>query len=211
MDAPSARPTLQEAAPTRHRLRAILCWILAAIVVSCLVIVMVAVPLMNPSMHVLIGSVSGAQIGCIAMMIGVVAFTSLAFLLLPVKDIWLVLKIPLAVVAGLVLVIIIALLPLLSDTKVTPLRLDGCESGYVAIEPVGGGGSFIGVRNGITVTQVAVIAGNDFDRPFAAGDFEVEARGSDIEVSYVGVPNGAAVELPLVEEYPCSNQPQIGD
>ncbi|WP_062205466.1 hypothetical protein [Demequina salsinemoris] len=73
----------------------------------------------------------------------------------------------------------------LEDTAVA-LEVDGCDTGYVVLEKsflMGSSGS-IYERDGLVITQVAYVPGDDGYHPFAEGSYSVVERGRQLLVWY---------------------------
>ena len=116
------------------------------------------------SESLLIGTVTGFQIGYVAVMVGLIATVAFVFLL-PTRAGVLFLKVPFAIATGLLLVAMTVGLLFVADTKVTTILVDGCASGYIAVEPSGGAGSYVGVHTGFRVESVQTFSGDDFRPP----------------------------------------------
>lgn len=192
-----------EIARPRRGLRRIAVAGLAAVFAACFATVVICLLLSSPSGSMLVGAITGSQIGYVAVMVGLVAVVAFVFVL-PTQPRWLFLKVPFAIVSGLVLVAMTVGLMFVADTKVTPILVDGCASGYIAVEPSGGAGSYVGVRTGLRIVKVQTFSGDDFDRPFSAGDYSATQHGQLIDVAHAGDADDPAFSLPLLDNRPCS-------
>jgi len=83
---------------------------------------------------------------------------------------------------------------------VTPIQVDGCSTGYVAIERFAGVGNFVGVREGIHMIKVHEYWADDFGMPFSNGTATIHASSGEIDISY---PGGSGFSLPILETAPC--------
>ena len=173
------------------------------VVSICVAIIVLYAALASASSFVLIGDVTGFQVAYFSGVIGLVALASLV-LLAPAPRWWPYLAVPASAV-GVALAILLTVIggPFVTDTKVTPLVAEGCATGYIAIEPSGGSGSFIGVRDGWRVLSVQQFAGDNFDRPFAAGDYVARDRDGEIAVWHDGEPASPAFSLPQLPDHSC--------
>ncbi|GAA3204420.1 hypothetical protein GCM10017690_09790 [Microbacterium terregens] len=149
------------------------------------------------SSTLLIGSASGFQIGYVAGVTGLVAFTVFV-LTVSAKRCWLVVAIPLGITATAILVLAMILLPL-TETKVTPILVDGYSSGYIAVEESNGSG-FVGVQDGLHVLSIHQYRADDFGTPFSNGTYRAVMRGDEIDVAYDG---GRGFSLPAHSAPPC--------
>jgi len=112
---------------------------------------------------------------------------------------WLIVAIPSSVGAGLLMVLALVLLPL-TATRLIPIQVGGCATGYVAVEPFAGVGSFVGVREGIHMVKVQEYWADDFGMPFSTGTASVHTSGGEINISY---PGGPAFSLPILDTASC--------
>jgi hypothetical protein len=152
---------------------------------------------------VLIGDVTGFQLAYFSVVVGLVALAAFV-LLAPAPRWWPYLAVPVsATVVALAILLTVIGGPFAADTKVTPLVTEGCATGYIAIEPSGGGGSFIGVRDGWRVNSVQQFAGDDFSRPFAAGDYVARDSNGEVAVWHDGEPVSPAFSLPQLPNHSC--------
>lgn len=159
--------------------------------------------LASASTFVLIGNITGFQVAYFSGVVGLVALAGLV-LFAPAPRYWPYLAVPVTAL-GVALAILLAAIGgrFVVDTKVTSLDVDGCATGYIAIEPSGGGGSFIGVRDGWRVISVQQFTGDDFSRPFAAGDYLARDRDAEVAVWYGGEPARPAFSLPQLSSQSC--------
>jgi len=111
----------------------------------------------------------------------------IALFALPADGWWLVLMIPVRIVAALaaLLTFLVALLVCWDDSA-TALRVNGCETGYIVVEE-----SFLfSVRgdvyrqDGVIVHRMQQTSGDDAFRPFANGAYVTERVGDSIHVWY---------------------------
>lgn len=149
------------------------------------------------SNSLLIGSVSGLQASYIAGMIALVALTAFVFSI-SARRWWLLVAIPVGLGATIAFLLAMLLLPL-TETKVTPLLIDGCSSGYIAVEASNGAG-FVAVRDGLHVVSVHHYRVDDFAQPFSDGEYVAEVMGGQIDVTYEGWPG---FSLPTLASSPC--------
>jgi hypothetical protein len=179
-------------------------FVASGIVVStCVAIVVFYAVFASPSSVVLIGDLTGFQVAYFSGVVGLVAL-ALFILLAPAPRWWPYLAVPASAVS-VALAILLAVIggPFVADTKVTPLLAEGCATGYIAMEPSGGGGSFIGVRDGWRVLSVQQFAGDDFSRPFAAGDYDARASDGEIAVWHHGASASPAFRLLQLPNHSC--------
>ena len=146
----------------------------------------------------LVGDVSGLQVGLIAGIVTLVAFVVLLWNVSTSRW-WLIAAIPSSVGAGLLLVLAVFALPV-TATTLTPIQVDGCSTGYVAIERFAGVGNFVGVREGIHMIKVHEYWADDFGMPFSNGTATIHASSGEIDISY---PGGSGFSLPILETAPC--------
>jgi hypothetical protein len=149
------------------------------------------------SKSLLIGDASGFQIAYFAGVVGLLSFTVFV-LTVSSQRWWLVVAIPAGLAATALLVLAILALPL-AQTKVTPILVDGCPSGYIALEELNGAG-VVGVRDGVHVVTIQPFRADDFGTPFSHGTYSALLQGDRIEVAYEG---GAGFSLPAVASLPC--------
>lgn len=149
----------------------------------------------SPPKELLIGDVHGLVIAFVATAVGAPA---VATFLLSVsrRRWWPLLSIPAALVAAVVVVLSLWLLPL-ARVHVTAISAGGCVTGYVAVESAGGGGSFVGVRDGVFAVHIQEILVDDFGTPFSRGDYSASVESEQVLVDFVG---GAGFALPLLPE-----------
>ena len=169
----------------------------------CLALIGLFAVLASASTFLLIGDVTGFQVAYFSVVVGLVALAAFV-LLAPAPRWWPYLAVPVSAM-GVALAILLAVIggPFAADTKVTPLVAERCATGYIAIEPSGGGGSFIGVRDGWRVRSVQQFAGDDFSRPFAAGDYVARDSDGEVAVWHEGEPASPAFSLPQLPNHSC--------
>lgn len=148
----------------------------------------------------LIGDVSGVQVGIVAGMVAVVALLGLLWNTSS-SNRWLIVAIPGSVGAGLVLILALVLLPLTGVTS-TPVQVDRCPTGYVAIERLGGVGNFVGVREGTRIIKAHEYWADDFGMPFSNGTASVSVGSGAIDIAY---PGGPGFSLPVLATSTCAD------
>lgn len=173
------------------------------VLLICLALTGLYAVLASASTFVLIGDVTGFQVAYFSVVVGLGALAAFV-LLAPAPRWWLYLAVPVSAM-GIALAILLTVIggPLVADTKVTPLVAEGCATGYIAIEPSGGGGSFIGVRDGWRVISVQQFAGDDFSRPFAAGDYLARDSDGEVAVWHEGEPSSPVFSFPQLANHSC--------
>ncbi|MCC2032664.1 hypothetical protein [Microbacterium allomyrinae] len=173
------------------------------VLLICLAVVVLYAVLASASTFVLIGDITGFQVAYFSGVVGLVALAAFV-LFAPAPRWWPYLAVPVTAVGG-ALAILLAVVggQFAADTKVTSLVAEGCATGYIAIEPSGGGGSFIGLRDGWRVVSVQQFAGDDFSRPFAAGDYVARNKDGEIAVWRDGDPASPAFTLPQLPSHVC--------
>ncbi|WP_298745416.1 hypothetical protein [uncultured Microbacterium sp.] len=134
---------------------------------------------------VLVGTLGAAQIVILA---SVACLTALAvgLCLIPVARPWLALLVPVRAVA--VLAAFATSVPLMWSpwTTVTPLLVDGCETGYTVVERsflLVGTGSVYRV-DGVVATRVGTSVPDDGYHPFADGNYAVTSDGDALHIWY---------------------------
>ncbi|GAA1141511.1 hypothetical protein GCM10009643_26020 [Microbacterium aurantiacum] len=163
--------------------------------------VAVAVLVTGSATYVLVGEITGPYIGLVAAVVSLVS-TALFAICVPARPAWLALKLPVAVLCVLPTLVLITLAPLVANTKVTPILEQGCPTGYVAVEPTAGSGSFIGIRRGLYVERVRDVAAPNFQRPFATGDYVAVSHENLVHVTYADRTTSLAT-LAVTRQAPC--------
>ena len=151
------------------------------------------------SSSILVGAITDFQIAYFSGIVALTAGTVLAFAA-PLRK-WRVVPVVLARV-GLASAAAIALfaLPLFS-VHVTSLVVDGCPTGYVAVEPWGGVSATVGVRDSVWFTpseRVWLDGGT-----FAEGDYHARSDGDSIEVWQGDRVEGLDLQLPVLPTTTC--------
>ncbi|MFN7149868.1 MAG: hypothetical protein ACK4V6_10345 [Microthrixaceae bacterium] len=149
----------------------------------------------------LLGGMTGPHIGLVAAVVALMS-TAIFAICVPARTSWLALKIPVAILCVLPTLGLITVSPLVANTAITPILEGGCPTGYVAVEPTAGRGSFIGVRDGIYIERVGEVSAPDFKRPFATGDYSAVSRGNLIHVTYADRTTSLA-SLSAPRQEPC--------
>lgn len=100
----------------------------------------------------------------------------------------------------------------LSDTSVTTLEVNGCDTGYVAVER-----SFLFLSTGtiyrpegpFIAVAVGTSSGDDGYRPFAAGTYAMTRVGDDWQVDYAiesGRAGGGPLSVPVLDGHGCDTE-----
>lgn len=174
------------------------------VLLVCLAIAVSFVVLQAGAVSILLGDSTGFQIFYIAVVVGLVALAALLLCVrgargwrytgIALSSVSLAAAAPLAVVGA----------SMVADTKVTPIAIKGCATEYLAIEPSGGGGgSYIGARDGIRVINVQTFRGDDFGRPFVEGNYIAWLKGGHIAVSHDGASTIPAFTLRALSTDTC--------
>jgi hypothetical protein len=173
-------------APRITRQKVLLCSACIALLVCVPLAVFSAVAAESSTTLLLIGNVTGFQIALVLGMVAVVAFVVLLWNASS-SNWWLIVAIPSSVGAGLLLILALLVLPA-TATKVIPIQVAGCSTGYVAIERFAGVGNFVGVRDGIHTIKVHEYWADDYGMPFSSGTASVRAAGDELDIAYPGRP-----------------------
>lgn len=168
------------------------------VILTCAAIFIGVISITSDSVDLLIGSTFGWQISNYAAIVGWAAAT-LAVFTLQADRWWLILAIPARIITGAALILCLLLLPFFMESRVTPILVNGCPSGYLAIEPHRGSSmNSIGVLDGIYIRTVETYFADDFGRPFQAGAYTTNERGEVIDVAYDGGGANPAFTLPTI-------------
>lgn len=197
MNSSGTQPSVQVEAVAR-RVRVLRLVALTVLLLN-LGIVAVFIVTLPRSSSILVGTVTGFQIAYCAGIFALAAGAALAFAA-PVRQ-WRLVPVMLARV-GLASATAIALfaLPFFS-VHVTPLLVDGCPTGYIAVEPWGGLSASVGVRDSVWFVpsgRVWLDGGT-----FAEGDYHVRSNGESLEVWQGDRVDGLDLQLPVLPTTAC--------
>lgn len=195
---------LLSSGPSRTRRRPIRIAVLigcGAVLLACAALFIGVTAITSDSVDLLIGKTFGWQIFNYAAIMAWAAATVGVFAVQGRRS-WLILAIPARIVA-VVGMILGLLLPLVMESRVTPVLVNGCPSGYVAVEPHRGSAlNSIGVIDGIYIRTVKTFFADDFGRPFQGGAYSADQRGTVIDVAYDGGGADPTFTLPVISS-PC--------
>jgi len=195
-----AETQLERSGPSPTRKRPIRVAVLVGcgvVLLTCAAIFIGVTSITSDSVDLLIGSTFGWQISNCAAIVGGAAATVAVFTV-QARRWWLILAIPARIIAGAVLILGL-LLPFFMESRVTPILVNGCPSGYLAIEPHRGSSwNSIGVLDGIYIRTVETFFADDFGRPFQAGAYRTDQHGKVIDVAYDGGGADPAFTLPTI-------------
>ena len=154
----------------------------------------------RPTSLLMIGDTTALRIGYIAGMIALAAF-AVFIVSASLHRWWLIVAIPAAIAANLLLVLAMVLFPF-TEMRVSPILVDGCSTGYVAVEQMNGS-HFVGVRDGFEVVKALDYSADDFGMPFSQDIYSIRMTNNEIVVAYDG---GAGFTLPIIATSSCSSR-----